>query len=379
MFNPGPPGTEYAWSINKTFTNRTDADISILFLTPNTISYNSTVEDPFFLTGASYVLSVNGQNYSLYAPAYYVNAMGCIEQHRFCNPRVPNLCTPYTAYLNFQDTPGPLTTLNYNPTQLATAERIAAGLEMTLTYNSVNNRRGAALLASQTVSDLLQTENLPVDQWRIEVDNWFAVSLAKLQQGILEFAAGPSDPEVVPFVHFPEDTDTARMCYNQLVQLPSGYVNFDFGAILVVTLVGVFVFAAALAFEWLAAQCILKWGRGSGLKEWLEDGQFQLLKHTYTARNIDWENEDGDLPITMARLQPVELGTGANGVNTANVTGNQNAPGTSSLTQGASHPLPPTRAGTNSSGNVGTGSGATQSPASSGSASTRQGPDKRVC
>jgi hypothetical protein len=75
--------------------------------------------------------------------------MGCIEQHRFCNPRVPNLCTPYTAYLNFQDTPGPLTTLNYNPTQLATAERIAAGLEITLTYNSVNNRRGAALLASQ--------------------------------------------------------------------------------------------------------------------------------------------------------------------------------------------------------------------------------------
>jgi hypothetical protein len=46
--NPGFLGTENAWAINTTFTNRTDGDISILWFTPNTVSYNSTVDDPFF-------------------------------------------------------------------------------------------------------------------------------------------------------------------------------------------------------------------------------------------------------------------------------------------------------------------------------------------
>jgi hypothetical protein len=361
IFNPGPSGTENAWAINTTFANRTDADISILFLTPNSISYNASVDDPFFLTGANYTIPVKGEEYTLYAPAYYVNAMGCIEQHRFCNPTVTNLCTPYTAYLNFRDIPGPLTTLNYNPTQLATAERIASGLEMTLTFNSINNRRGAALLASQTVSDLLQTKNLPVNQWRVEVENWFAVSLAKLQQGILEFAGGPLDPEIVPYVQFPVETDTARLCYNQLVQLPSGYVNFDFGAILVATFIGIFFFVVGMVFEWVAERCIQKWGRGRGLKEWVEDGQFQLLKRIYAAQNISgWENVEDDFPITMADLQP---GAQANGA------GNPSAAGIAGLTQGSSYPLLPPNAGSTISGNAGSDSGGPPVPASTGNAS----------
>jgi hypothetical protein len=292
--------------------------------------------------------------------------MGCMEQHRFCNPTVPDLCTPYTAYLNFQDIPGPLTTLSYNPTQLATAERIASGLEMTLTFNSVNNRRGAALLASQTVSDLLQTKNLPVDQWRIEVENWFAVSLAKLQEGILEFAGGPLDPEIVPYVQFPVDTDTARLCYNQLVQLPSGFVNFDFGAILIVTFLGIFFLVVGMVLEWVAKWCIQKWGRGRGLKEWLEDGQFQLLKRMYAAQNISgWENEKDYFPITTADLQP---GAQANGA------GNQGASGIAGLTHGSSHPLPPINAGSTSSGNAGSGSGGPPVPASTGNASGHTSP-----
>lgn len=312
-----------------------------------------------FLTGENYTLPVNGEDYTLYAPAYYVNAMGCIEQHRFCNPTIPNRCTPYTAYLNFQSIPGPLTTLNFNPTQLVTAERIASGLEMTLTFNSVNSRRGAALLASQTVSDLLQTKNLPVDQWRLEVENWFAISLAKLQEGILEFARGPLDPEIVPYVQFPIDTDTARLCDNQLVQLPSSYVNFDFGAIVIVTILGVFFFAVGMAFEWIAERCIKKWGGERGVEEWLEDGQFQLLKRTYPAENTwEWENEKDDFPVPKANSQP---GIQANG--------NQNATGNPVLTQGNSVPLLPVNAGSTSSGNAGPRNGASQAPAGDGNAS----------
>jgi hypothetical protein len=211
------------------------------------------------------------------------------------------------------------------------------------------------------VSDLLQTKNLPVNQWRVEVENWFAVSLAKLQQGILEFAGGPLDPEIVPYVQFPVDTDTARLCYNQLVQLPSGYVNFDFGAILIATFVGIFFFVVGMVFEWVAERCMQKWGRGRGLKEWVEDGQFQLLKRIYAAQNISgWENVEDDFPITMADLQP---GAQANGA------GNPSAAGIAGLTQGSSYPLLPPNAGSTISGNAGSDSGGPPVPASTGNAS----------
>ena len=142
-----------------------------------------------------------------------------------------------------------------------------------------------------------------MDQWRIEVENWFAISLAKLQKGVLEFAAGPLDPEIAPYVQFPTDTDTARLCYNQLVQLPPGYVNFDFGAILVVTFVGILFFAVGMLFERAAKWYITKRRGERGLKEWREDGQFQLLKRMYEAQNITgWVNPEDEIPITMRNL-----------------------------------------------------------------------------
>jgi hypothetical protein len=150
-----------AWTPNATFATKTDADVSLLFLTPNTISYSFPVQDPWFLAGDSYNLPpVNGETLNLYTSAFFINTMGCVEQHRFCNPS-NSRCSPFASHLNTADL---LTTVGFNPTQLATAERITTNLEMSSIFNSVNGRRAAALLASQTVSELLQTKFLPVDQ-----------------------------------------------------------------------------------------------------------------------------------------------------------------------------------------------------------------------
>jgi hypothetical protein len=113
-------------------------------------------------------------------------------------------------------------------------------------------------------------------------------------------------------VQFPTDTDTARLCCNQLVQLPPGYFNFDFGAILVVTFVGILFFAVGMLFERAAKWYITKRRGERGLKEWKEDGQFQLLKRMYDAQNVaGWVNPDDEIPITMRDLQPVPTGQGA--------------------------------------------------------------------
>jgi hypothetical protein len=38
-------------------------------------------------------------------------------------------------------------------------------------------------------------------------------------------------------------------------------VNFDLGVLLIVALLGFFIFVVAMIFEWVAEKCITKWGR----------------------------------------------------------------------------------------------------------------------
>lgn len=150
MYNPGPPGFENAWVINPNLTNRIDGDISLLWFTPNTVAAAFPSLDPIFQTETR-PFTIPTTNQTLYDAGLSVRVMDCIEQHRFCNPAVGNgtdHCTPYSAYLAYASVPGPLTSLGFNPTQLATAQRIATALLMSLTFNSVNNRRSAALLAT---------------------------------------------------------------------------------------------------------------------------------------------------------------------------------------------------------------------------------------
>ena len=191
--------------------------------------------------------------------------------------------------------------------QVAAAERIVGNLVMTNTVNSVSGRNAAALLASQTVSELVQTQALPADQWHREVENWFSVSLAKLQRNIIDFAGGPSDPTLSPYVQYPVDEELARMCGTQTILLPSdSYSNFNFDAIIGITIVGVFLIVLGLRFEGLFAS-FLKWRSKPGERDWVLNGPYQLQRLAYADRvTHPWDDEEGDLPRTSEELPPIE-------------------------------------------------------------------------
>jgi len=88
------------------------------------------------------------------------------------------------------------------------------------------------------------------------------------------------------------------------VQLPSGYVNFYFRGIIIVTVVGFAFVATALLFERIASWIAKRRG-SNGFTEWLESGQFQRLKREYENEGIGGrENEDKDfLRRTFLRVQ----------------------------------------------------------------------------
>lgn len=290
------------WAPNATFFNRTDADLSLFILTANHVLYNFSSYDPMYLATESYTQQLGSGTYTYWVPTYFVNVLSCIDQHQICDPtRNQSIgCTAPMAWLQLAEA---IFEMGLNDAQVAAAERIVANLVMTNTANSVNGRNAAALLASQTVSELLQTKALPVDQWRLEVENWFAVSLAKLQRAVIDYAGGPSDRSLTGYAKFPSDPQLARMCYSQLVKLSSSeYVNFNFDAIIGVFASGLFLVLVCFWFEDIFA-FILKRRDSTGQLDWTFDGPYQLQRLAYAGRGVEgWVDEEEETPITSDPL-----------------------------------------------------------------------------
>ena len=169
-----------------------------------------------------------------------------------------------------------------------------------------------------------------------------------MQEAALEFAAGPLDPVIAPYVQYPTDTGTARLCNDQLAELPPGYTDFDFGVALVSTSVGIAFFAVGMLFERAERRDNKKWRGYRGLAEGREDRKFQSLKRVYETQNRKGRKDPReDVPITLVDPPSLVTVTGA---------GNQGVSGAAQSAQ-SSHSHLPTGAGNISSGSPGLGSG----------------------
>lgn len=163
-----------------------------MYMTSNSISNIYPTNDPFYNTPVSgnVTRTVDGITTTRYLPQNDFNLLGCYDQHQFCNPANGN-CTQLLSLSVLNDA---MYSIGLNPSQLSTAGRILTNLPMTTIFNAVEGRGAAALLASQSVFGTTQVLPLPDNQRRLEVGNLFSVSLVKLQQGIIDYATGPSEP-----------------------------------------------------------------------------------------------------------------------------------------------------------------------------------------
>jgi hypothetical protein len=75
--------------------NRTDADVTLMFVMSNSIYYDVPNTDPIFsatLVEDTLVVT-SDQNVTIYTSNSWVTVLGCVEQYQFCNPLTGN-CTP---------------------------------------------------------------------------------------------------------------------------------------------------------------------------------------------------------------------------------------------------------------------------------------------
>ena len=215
---------------------RTDADVTIIFLAPNAVGYTSPVYDPLYVATTAFNSSlING---TVYNPDY-------IKGHL---PVQINFSTVTRTETSAQVSQAPLalgqqTLLNLNAVQKLTLESLGYASLLQSTYTSVHNVGADALNASYILDNTnFISTGLPITQWMIEVSNWFSINMARLQQTMVNSATVQSHPGMT-FVPAGKN-----LCNRQKIQNPGSHTSFSvlglaitlvFGFLLIIT--GLFI------------------------------------------------------------------------------------------------------------------------------------------
>ncbi|KAH6982411.1 hypothetical protein EDB80DRAFT_825066 [Ilyonectria destructans] len=237
--------------------NQTNADVSICFISQNSVGYPSPVYDPLFSANGSTSWEYpNGEN--LYCGDNLFNTIACLEQVQFCDPRTVK-CTsvthPLAAYFESM-------ALGLNVNQRATLIRIALLMGLVdIGTLGVGSLGAAGLLArDHTYSDVFSAP-LPSDQWQREVRLWFETGLALLQAHILRFLGRIDQSSPLMYGYFltyrplselpngPEREATHRLCYNQKIAMTGSYQNFRVPEVVLVITLSVWIIAVSLVLE----------------------------------------------------------------------------------------------------------------------------------
>ena len=99
----------------------------MFWLSQNAVEYNHPTSDPFFFANGSFSGTWGVQ------ANYWVNVMACADKHQFCNPNT-NSCAEWGGYNSILQQ---VSTIGYNPAQLATASRFVEPVITANTWSSV--------------------------------------------------------------------------------------------------------------------------------------------------------------------------------------------------------------------------------------------------
>ncbi|KAK3615282.1 hypothetical protein LTR22_027495 [Elasticomyces elasticus] len=264
--------------------NRTDADVTLMILAQNSVGYDVPCDDPW--------LSAHIDAGDWLADNYF-STLGCIDQHQFCNPNLDASnggCTSLTGS----------TTIVDEAFAIATASRILTAVRWGSIHDSVNGRGASALLASETCFHNGQP-GLPNNQWQIEVDAWFATSLARLQQSVVEYVFKPTNlpPGVVSL---PEtDIPGQIMCRSQKVKAGSGFQNISLLGVVIIVLVGTVLILGGLTVDKIGSlvQRLLMPHAPERLA-WALDEKCQLQRMAFEGAHwTGWKHCQESVPVTL--------------------------------------------------------------------------------
>lgn len=208
---------------------RRDADTSLIFLMGNGVYTTSPTNDDWYRfqesdIGINYYDADASYSHDevIYRPVEPASPLACISQYQYCSSTE---CGPLAGFHDAVIGAAPLFGLSYEEylSDTAKTETAARYLYSTDAFASVTSwltnilsHLGPRSLASQ--ENLLDSEQtiLQDDQWQQDVVNWWAITLAAVQQEFTDMAYGSSDPKYAPIrVNF-TSPELQKMCDSQV-------------------------------------------------------------------------------------------------------------------------------------------------------------------
>lgn len=219
----------------------------------------------------------------------------CVE-HQYCNP-TNKQCTPLTSFTLAGQAIAE-NKIGLKQDQFVTALQLVPITAFLSTYSSVHSRGANALRASETVNELLQIQ-LPNTQWMTEVNTWFAVSMAKLQQKVIEYATGPGSIPDGMVLSRPLPAQE-KLCKNQIVRSFNGTISFSVLGVAIILIVASLLLSISLILPLLvgALRHVFKWKKHKGL-QWTLDSTLQMQRLAYEeAGQGYWTGGASSVPVT---------------------------------------------------------------------------------
>ncbi|CAM1507698.1 Fc.00g045460.m01.CDS01 [Cosmosporella sp. VM-42] len=288
---------------SKTFSpikqlQRTDADISVIFLNNNMIPVTGLYgpcRDPFFSATKRQLEASPGY----YLPDNPITAIGCADQYAFHNP-VTGKWSNQTGMMQL----GNDITKDWG----LTAKQVAAMSSL----RWILGNAGATGTPIQVIgSDALRARKfpgvfnnfqnpLPDDQWKNEVGYWFNIGLATLQLKFISISTGPQNQDGMENV-LPALSEGTRHDYESIICNSQKIHNNSFknfhraGFIALAAIGGLLVF-----MPYIFIKSALAWGhryKKAFVLEWVSYGQLQMLRMANEGINIEgWQDCGGEIP-----------------------------------------------------------------------------------
>jgi hypothetical protein len=167
---------------------KNDHNPSLVFLRSNGVQFEEKHDDPWF----SVHTQTNFRNRSdlvVYETDHFLNVIACKESVRFC--RSATTCAPWTGLVSSLDAVSPATialagmdirngTDDFEELQNIYSV-VALSAYMTSIPNSIQGRPATSALQSAWYLNGITQEYLAPEQWKLELQYWFAMALARLQ------------------------------------------------------------------------------------------------------------------------------------------------------------------------------------------------------
>lgn len=279
----------------------TSSDLSLLFITPNTVRFSEKCYDPVF-SATRY--QVNGTYNSFWYSDYFVSVVACSEEYQICNPS-NNKCTPKLG--NYQLQQAMISNedgLGLNAKQNATAYRLAIATTHSSIYYATFSRGAGALRAGETVSQLSQAP-LPSTQWHVEVGSWFDAGLARIQALTQEYVTNPAN--LVPGSYldrFEAVPGNAwwEACFAQYVKGSPGTTSFSVEGLVVLFVLGGIIIFTSLSIDTVVGYIQTKTGFGEHKRmEWLVNDRLHMQRLLLKELKLgQWHDGlDKKIPVTI--------------------------------------------------------------------------------